>query len=205
MGQRFVVTAMLLLLGGGEPLPPGVTGRLEHLRHHLRTHSAAGAQDAYKLLHQSVFGPGHLIPDRDAAARYLEREWAALGEALPGEPLLETLADEPPLVRVNLRPYRDAGGSRDALVDALVASAEQVVGDSALFSVCLEEAIAVVREERGEATAEELRRLSERAAGEGFPAMHHSGAYREAYRPAYRVVLRELAPRDLRGSPPASP
>lgn len=200
-----MLASLVFLLGGGESVAPGVSERIAHLREHLRTHPAAEVEDAYKLLHQSVFGPGHLIPDRETAARYLEQEWAGLGEALPGEPLLEPLADEPPLVRVNLRPYRDAGGLPAALVDALVTSASRVVGDPALFSACLEGAVAVVREERGEAAAEELRGLAERAVGEGYPAVHHSGAYREVYRPAYRVVLRDLLPVDLTAPRPASP
>jgi len=187
-----MLAALMTLLGGGESVSPGVPERVAHLREHLRAHPAAGAQDAYKLLHQSVFGPGHLIPDREAAARYLQGEWAQMGETLPEEPMLEILADEPALVRVNLRPYRDSGGSREALVDALVASAEGVVGEPATFADCLEAAVAVLREERGEAAAEELRGLAERAAGQGYPAVHHSEAYREAYSPAYRVVLRGL-------------
>jgi hypothetical protein len=200
-----VIASLVLLLGGGDSVSPGVSDRITHLREHLRAHPEAEAQDVYKLLHQSVFGPGHLIPDRDAADRYLEREWAGLGETLPGEPLLEALADSPPLVRVNLRPYRDAGGSREVLVDALVTSAARVVGETATFTACLEAAVVVLREERGEAAAEELRRLAERAAGEGYPALHHSEAYREAYRPAYRVVLRELLRADLTAPRSASP
>ena len=182
------------LAPGGGGHPPVASDRLVHLREHLGAHPAAGAEDAYKLLHQSVFGPGHLIPDRGTAAHHLAQEWEGLGETLPGEPLLEPLSDDPPLVRVNLRPYRDAGGSPGALVDALTASAAGVAGDPALLAACLEGAVDVLREKRGEAAAEELRRLALRTAGEGYPAVHHSEGYRQAYRPAYRVLLRGLVP-----------
>jgi hypothetical protein len=179
-----------------------VEARLRHLRDHLLAHPEARARDAYKLLHQSVFGPAHLIPDRAAAARYLAEEWAAMGATLPGEALLEPLAEEPPLVRVDLRPYRDAGGEPDALVDALVATAATVRGDAELFAACLAGAVAVVGELRGEAEAAALRPLLERGP-EGFPPLHHSPEYVAAYHPAYRVVLRSLLPAGVRTPAPA--
>jgi hypothetical protein len=184
--------------GGGDADP--VADRLDHLRRHLCAHPAAGAEDAYKLLHQSVFGPAHLIPDRAAAAAYLEQEWAAMGPTLADEPLLEPLADNPPLVRVNLRPFRDAGGDRDLLVDALVTTANRVHGDPLTFAACLERAIAVLEELRGEVAGHDLDALARRATVEGYPAVHHSPPYQEAYRPAYRVVLRSL----LESSKPSS-
>jgi len=41
---------------------------------HLDDHPLAGAEDLYKFLHQAVYGPGHAIPNREAAAAWLERE-----------------------------------------------------------------------------------------------------------------------------------
>jgi hypothetical protein len=41
--------------------------------------------------------------------------------------------------------------------------------------------------------APELKALSARLAEKGYPAIHHSEAYVEAYKPAYRVVDEALA------------
>ena len=91
-----------------------------------------GVEDLYKLLHQAYLGPGHAIPSREAAASYLEREWAEIGAALPGEPMVEVLAEGAPFLRIHLRPFRDRGGKVDSLLDAFVRSAS-VKTDSASF------------------------------------------------------------------------
>jgi hypothetical protein len=45
-----------------------------------------------------------------------------------------------------------------------------------------------------ETEAERLRLLSADLDAQGFPAAHHSEAYTRSYRPAYRVVRRDLLP-----------
>ncbi|MCU0233750.1 MAG: hypothetical protein MUE90_06950, partial [Thermoanaerobaculales bacterium] len=102
-----------------EPADP-LAGIMLAFGDHLRSHPLAGAEDLYKLLHQSVFGPGHAIPNREAARTYLERELAGLAASLAEEPACEALGGDPPLVRVNLRPFAAAGGDPEALLDELV-------------------------------------------------------------------------------------
>jgi hypothetical protein len=160
---------------------------------HLRSHPLAGAEDLYKLLHQSVFGPGHAIPSREAAQAYLERELAGLAAPLADEPRCEALGGEPPLVRVNLRPFAAAGGDSEALLDELVAEANQPRGNAELMARVLDLAVRYLGcAGRGE-LAPELERLGAELAPKGYPAIHHSELYREAYRPAYRVVGAERA------------
>ena len=43
---------------------------------HLGDHPLAGAEDLYKFLHQAVYGPGHAIPNSQAAADWMVRELA---------------------------------------------------------------------------------------------------------------------------------
>ena len=79
---------------------------------HLEKHPLARGDDLYKFLHQAVYGPGHAIPNRQAAAMYLDRELEDLGSPLEGEASCEILGGEPELVRVNLRPFVAAGFAR---------------------------------------------------------------------------------------------
>lgn len=166
------------------------------------------AEDLYKLAHQSVFGPAHLIPDREAAGRYLDQEAAALTPGPPDEPLVEPIGTDPSLVRVNLRPFFARGGSRNRLLDALVASADTVQGDPRVMASRLASAARELHARGREADADALADLVTRAAAAGYPAGHHSVAYREAYRPAYRVVLLPLIEASLpptREPAPGSP
>jgi len=160
---------------------------------HLDDHPLVGAEDLYKFLHQAVYGPGHAIPNPEAAAAWMERELADIGPSLEGEPACEDLGGEPPLVRVNLRPFVARGGDADLLVDAFVASANHDRGTSRRMEVVLSLAASYVQcAGRGELSPE-LESMAAEMAPQSYPAIHHSEAYVEAYRPAYRVVDEALA------------
>jgi hypothetical protein len=160
---------------------------------HLESHPLGEAGDLYKFLHQAVFGPEHAIKDRDVAAEWMEREVEGLGPPLDGEPPCEPLGGEIPMVRVNLRPFVANGSDPDLLLDAFVESANRERGDGRQMETVLSLAASYVEcAGRGE-MAPEIRQLAARAAEAAFPAIHHSEAYVEAYRPAYRVIEKIFA------------
>lgn len=164
---------------------------------HLDDHPMAGAEDLYKFLHQAVYGPGHAVPDREAATSWLEQEIGNLGPLVDNEQSCEPLGGEPPLVRINLRPFVADGGDRSLLVDAFVSGANEDRGSSYRMQVVLSLAASYVQcAGRGE-LAPELKVLSADLAQKGYPAIHHSEAYAEAYAPAYRVI--DLAAADAHG------
>jgi hypothetical protein len=151
-------------------------------------------EDLYKLIHQAYLGPGHAIPSREAAATYLDREWREIGAALPGEPLIEVLAEGAPFVRVNLRPFRDQGGRIDSLLDAFVRSGSEKT-DSVSFRLAWR--LARLRIATGEIplSVEAYDSLDAEVRPLGYPAIHHSATYQERFRPAYRVVAAREAQR----------
>jgi len=168
------------------------------------------AQDIYKLVHQGVFGPGHIIASAAAARRALATECRLQnadcrmqngGE----EDLLEPIDADNRLVRVNLRPMlggggrmRDECGKRrdgspganiDWLAKAMVESARRVKGDPGQMKRRMAAAVRWCYRNLPR-QAVELERMAARAEESGFPAFHHSPSYSRAYRPAYRVILR---------------
>ena len=160
---------------------------------HLEAHPLAAAEDLYKFLYQAVFGPGHAVPSREAAVAYLERELEGLGPPPDGEARCEALGGVPGLVRVNLRPFVADGGDAAALADDFVATANDPRGSADLMDQVLGLAVRWLScAGRGE-LAPDLEALATKMAEEGYPAIHHSEIYREAYRPAYRVVSAERA------------
>lgn len=163
---------------------------------HRRHYPLLRAQDIYKLIHQGVFGPGHIISSAAWAKRSLEEETAALQVRSPkykgrmSESKLETVDPDGRLVRVNLRPLFGQGGSTDMawLVGAMVESARRVKGEPELMRRRLAAAVRWCRKNVPRQAAE-LEGIAARAEELGYPAFHHSPAYNHAYRPAYRVVL----------------
>ena len=186
------------------------------LTSHSRRYPLLQARDVYKLVHQGVFGPGHIIASAAGARRALATEGRLQnadcrmqngGE----EDLLEPIDPENRLVRVNLRPMlrmkgeggkrkdREGGADAEWLVSALVESARRVKGDPEQMKRRLAAAVRWCRKNLPR-QAVELERMAARAEESGFPAFHHSPAYAKAYRPAYRVVLRACLDRRVRSS-----
>ncbi len=191
-----VVIALLAAAASpaGEPdLAPGTEAAVVALAGDLAKHSQAQPADFYKFLHQALFGPGHAIPDAAAAAAYLEQEIAGLAPAEEGEDWCVPLGGEPPLVRVNLRPFVAHGFRNWALLEAFVETANRVSGDPEQMKIALDLVATWLRNEGRQSDAGELRQLAAAMGGGGFPAIHHSAAYREAYDPAYRVVTAAAA------------
>ena len=179
--------------GPAQPAVENVGSIMVAFGAHLDDHPLAGAEDLYKFLHQAVYGPGHAIPNREAAAVWMERETEELGPPLEGELPCEMLGGEPSLVRVNLRPFVERGGDVHLLLDAFVVSANLERGNSRRMAVVLSLAASYVQcAGRGE-LAPELKTLTTELSEKGYPAIHHSEAYVEAYEPAYRVIDEILA------------
>ena len=160
---------------------------------HLEEHPLARGDDLYKFLHQAVYGPGHAIPNLQAAAMYLDRELEDLGSPLEGEASCEILGGEPELVRVNLRPFVAAGGNPELLLDAFVASANTGRGNTERMQFVLRLAVSWLKCASRPDLSQDLEILAADLAENDYPAIHHSEDYREIYRPAYRVVAADIA------------
>ena len=158
---------------------------------HLGRYPAMQLDDIYKLLHQAALGPGHAVDNPAAARKRLDEEWAALGEG-PAEPLRDLISPDGRLGRVHLRSYLAAGGNPDALHRAFVDTADSYPASPdklAKFCGCLGDLAA----SGGIPFArEEVLAYFEKISRDGYPAVHHSEAYRRAYQPAYRVVAVDL-------------
>ena len=188
-----VVVLMGAAVAGAQDVSDGVDSRMIALDGELATHAEAKVIDVYKFLYQGCFGPGHAITDRAAAATFLAEELAALGPSVAEESLCQPLGGSPSLVRIHLRPFVAIGGDGDALVDTFVASAGLVATDSEVMDRTLKKAVARLSRRGRWQLAGQLEDLAVRMAAERYPAAHHSDSYTANYRPAYRVVLRELA------------
>ena len=189
--------------------PPGArrsTSITAVLVWHHRRYPLLQAADIYKLIHQGVFGPGHIIISADFARRALKSELTAVEVQSPKskvqsqtEPEFEPIDPSGRLVRVNLRPMFGNWGqspcgdsplrATEWLVAALVESARRVKGEPAQMTRRLSAAVRWCRKNLPRQAAE-LERMAAQAGESGYPAFHHSPAYQLAYRPAYRVILR---------------
>jgi hypothetical protein len=163
------------------------------LSQHLKRYPRMELSDIYKLLHQATLGPGHAAKDRETALALLEGEAVNLGEG-PADPVADPISPDGRLVRVHLRAYIAADHDLAKLADAFVETAQSYEGSRdklKKFCACLGD----LAQSGGIPFSKEriADYFTEVAAG-GYPAVHHSKAYRDAYRPAYRVVSLDFLP-----------
>lgn len=184
---------------GPRPDPFSAESLAAFARSALAGEPEADVGDAYKWLFQAARGGEHAAPSEEAARKWLEAEWAGIGPPLPGEPLVVPLRPDGAVVRLNLRPFKTAGGDSDALLGAFLSSARDFVPDAGLFVVAWRSygrGLPGGDANDGRAAQfEELDRSSEKA---GWPARHHSPGYSRARSPAYRVLTGTEAERLVR-------
>ena len=146
-------------------------------------------EEAYKWLFHATRGGEHAIENPTTARQWLEQEWTTLSPPFPDEPLWIPLDPEGQIGRLNLRPYRERGGSPDALHAAFVAGALSFDSSPKRFRQAWTALGRALRNQpQGHLTRAEWLRLDRHMRPKGFPAIHHSAPYRTAHQPAYRVL-----------------
>ena len=175
-------------IGCNSQTESGYTTILEE--QHAR-YPAMEAQDWYKLVHQSVFGAGHAIQNVETAHDWLIREWEDL-DTVSNEPLVEILGPDSMFARINLRPYKSAGGRSDEVFQAFLQTANQGAEPSDGFERYWQSLRQAAKKRTIAVSLDALDSLYSIMSAEGLPAIHHSERYSWLYDPAYRVVSCEL-------------
>lgn len=154
----------------------------------LRVHPRATLIDLYKSFFQGAFGPGHMIPDRAAAWRYLETE---LQNSVTFDSVLwQPVGERQQYYRINLKLVKEGVIPAEACLEAFVQSA------NAAKPPALEEwrrewqMIVSVIEDMNLAISnfDEDKNLLQQKLESGEIIGHHSATFEELYHPHYRVV-----------------
>ena len=173
---------------------------MEELEELLRQHAARYPQmeprDAVKLIYQNEFGGGHLIRDPEACGAALQREYEAVTQD-GNVPLLEDIGNG--VVRVMLRALEGRGYGIEQLQQDFIRSSREHPGSPERFLKKLDVLRKVTAAGVFSFTQQELEGYLEGYKKAGYPMVSHSDRYRQAYKPAYRIVLRRLLPENLRG------
>lgn len=153
------------------------------LRIHALRYPRMQPQDGVKLIYQNEFGGGHLIADPDRAMAYLRREYAQT-EKDPG-----FVAEEPignGIYRIHLQPLTTE--EVEQVGQAFLLSAKNHTGSMDVFLKKLEILRKLTAEDVFSFSVEEWDAYLSEYKKAGCPMVSHSEAYRNAYRPAYRIV-----------------
>ena len=189
----FVSFLLLLAACQGE-------GTREAISRQLEMYPESRVQDIYKSFCQDNLGPGHLIPNIDAARTYLTEELRRYREDLDSaryrKPQLRLVpvGDRGNYVRVDLSVVLDSLVSADALLDVFVRSAnegptvspEEWKAKWATVSAVIRKSFPDIPDaDRDLAAIDSL-------LADGHLILHHSPDYNEAYHPHYRIVSKDI-------------
>ncbi len=168
------------------------------LLYHIERRPQMQLDDMYKLCHQATLG---CTPPQDPAyvLRVIQNELDMLATS-PGmkEELLETISATGGIVRLNFRPYLNRGGTAEWLQRAFVKTCDTRSANRDEFLDYWQTVVLLAAEGRMPFSADTAKELGLKMASLGFPGMHHTMQYGRLYRPAYRVIHRDLAHELLR-------
>lgn len=157
------------------------------LLEHCARYPGLTIQDVLKFLHQSVFGPGHLVKADGGGPDALR------AESQTAPPRAETEPLDGPYVRAHLGLLRE-GLAPETLWKLFVLSAQAPTGTAEELEEKLAVLTALAREGRLPFSPREVEAAVSQWRREGFPLRRHSDSFRTAYAPAYRVIRRDYAP-----------
>ena len=153
------------------------------LREHAKRYPLMQPTDAVKLIYQNEFGGGHLIRDEQACLNYLRREYASV-EKDPTAPLYEDIGNG--IIRVNLAAVK--AEDLEQLGRAFIDSAAKHKGTLDSFLNKLEVPRKLANEGVFNFDTNALNAYLSEYEAAGYPAVSHSPEYRQAYKPAYRII-----------------
>lgn len=156
----------------------------EILKEHAARYPLLQPQDAVKLIYQNEFGGGHLIRDEQACLDYLRREYISVKKDA-SIPLYEAIGNG--MVRVNLAAVKEE--ALEQLGMDFIRSAAVHKGSVERFKEKLDVLYCTAESGVFSFSTQELSAFLEEYRKSGYPAISHSPIYREAYCPAYRVIL----------------
>ena len=145
-------------------------------------------QDLYKFVYQGARGSEHAVVNPVQTLNWLEDEVENLAEG-PVEPVIDPISADGRVVRVNLRPYVEEGGSLTALNTAFIQTAKEYKSEEIKLDQFWSLAERMVEEGEFGLSVRVLQSFFAKMKAQRFPAVHHSKAYKTSYNPAYRVIV----------------
>ena len=199
--RLFLLFLPVILLFGCRPSPVK-----ESIGRQLQDYPETRVQDIYKSFCQDNLGPGHLIPDQEAARNYLTSELSTFREDLDSARydapaiMYYPVGDEGNYVRVDLSVVLDGLVDEDVFFDAFVRSANEGKRSTEEQWVAKWKSVEkVIRKDFPDIpdAAKDLDTIDS-CVERGDLILHHSQAFGEAYHPHYRIIARDIFERELK-------
>ena len=185
-----LISFVLLILAGCAET--NRQSREDFVRTYLQKYPEATLQDIYKGSFQDVFGPAHLLTNREAVKNYVLKELEH-AQTLEGE-YYTPCGWQGNFYQVNLSVVQEGKISIDELVDAFMESARNI--DTTLTQAWIDEwklLQQIVRSVSPDLPGfEEDSTLLAHLLKQGKYVVHHSRKFNQHYHPHYRIIRKDL-------------
>ena len=185
-----LISFVLLILAGCAET--NRQSREDFVRTYLQKYPEATLQDIYKGSFQDVFGPAHLLTNREAVKNYVLKELEH-AQTLEGE-YYTPCGWQGNFYQVNLSVVQEGKIAIDELVDAFMESARNI--DTTLTQAWIDEwklLQQIVRSVSPDLPGfEEDSTLLAHLLKQGKYVVHHSRKFNQHYHPHYRIIRKDL-------------
>lgn len=157
----------------------------------LRTYPKSTLADVYKSSFQDVFGPEHLVENKESVLNYLDKELSYKEELTL--PYYEFCGTEGRFVRVYLSVIKDSIVSKEELADAFIRSSKMINKDIKDWQTQWRKLCKAVAQMN--LNLENFQQDSlyiEDLISKGHYACVHSRTYHNTYHPHYRIIQRDI-------------
>jgi hypothetical protein len=188
--KQYLIISLLMALVSACTRPS--QSREDFVRTYLQKYPEATLQDIYKGSFQDVFGPAHILTNREAVMNYIQSEMES-AEAWEEHDYIPC-GWQGNFLQVNLKVIADGRVPMDDFVDAFMASANGI--DTTLTSSFIEDWHLIQQAVR--LTDPQLEGFKEDSTllshllKEGKYVVHHSRKFNAHYHPHYRIIRRDL-------------
>ena len=184
----FIISILLWFVACSQP----TSSREDFVRTYLQRYPEATLQDIYKGSFQDVFGPAHILTNREAVVNYIKREMETAEKFEEADYI--PCGWQGQFLQVNLKVIADGRVPMDDFVDAFMASANGI--ETTLTQAFVEDWKLIQQAVRKvaptlEGFAEDSTLLSD-LLSKGKYVVHHSRKFNKHYHPHYRIIRRDL-------------
>jgi len=145
-------------------------------------------QDYYKLLFQAVYGAKHMIQNYNDCFEMLDKEISKIEPDIHYQ-LYNDISLTFPLIRVNLSRCKADKIDRHTISKAFFEGAKiDIKIDTLEFETYIDVAVNALKKHPFNIIEKDLEEFIKQIKKIGFLAVHHSEAYRDSYKPHYRVI-----------------
>jgi hypothetical protein len=171
--------------------------REDFVRSYLQMYPEATLQDIYKGSFQDVFGPAHILTNRESVTQYIHQEIKS-AESFEEHDYIPC-GWQGNFLQVNLKVIADGRVPMEDFVDAFMASANGI--DTTLTTTFIKDWQQIQQAVRNvhpqlEGFQEDSTLLSH-LLKEGKYVVHHSHKFNEHYHPHYRIIRRDLFEKNI--------